>query len=201
MRTLARNLTAAGAVVAIALAVTGCRESEPEGSASAPEPTEAITLEAMTIGPAEPLDDPYCQIAVEALNEWSTLVAGLETELPTVVAAAVLAGDMSGINALGSELNSSIVLEKDFVADAILIVEDDPEVDAALAQMGVYLDSVSTPVALMLVAATDINALSTELGTFFARPDIQALVADESGYAATVAAYTEVRCDVDLGEF
>lgn len=185
-------------VVATALSATACSGEAPGDEA--PGPTPLITLEAITVEPGDPdvpSADPFCHVAMEALVEWSGLASRIDSEVLPAVATAVFSGDTGGLNALGSELNDSMVAERELMYDALEFV-DEPGPQNAIGGMINYLDSVVAPVAAMLVATNDVNQLSMDMGEFFSRPDIQEIVDGQTAVAGEFEAYTEVRCDVEI---
>jgi hypothetical protein len=205
MRTSHRTSALAGAVVATLLLAACSGESPSDDGDGSGEggPTPFITLEAITVEPMDPgapSDDPYCQVAMEALIEWSGLASRIDSEVLPSVATAVFSGDTTGLNALGGELSDSMVAERELMYDALEFV-DEPEPRDTIGGMIAYLDSVVGPVALMLVATNDVNQLSLDMGDFLSRADVQALVDGQTAVAADFEEYTEVRCGVDINTF
>lgn len=199
--TTSRGVMLLSAAVAAAFTLTACSGEAPGEDGTGPTPL--ITLEAITVepgDPAAPSDDPFCEIAMAALVEWSGLASRIDTEVLPAVATAVFSGDTGGLNTLGAELNDSMVAERELMYDALEFVEE-PEPRDAIGGMINYLDSVVAPVAGMLVATDDINQLSLDMGEFFSRPDIQAVVDSQTAVAGEFEAYTEVRCEVEINTF
>ena len=197
----------AATIVGILLAGCGGAASPPSptptalatgagGSASpAPAPSGAATATPTAAAEAEPNDDAYCELVIGAVTRYNDALATYVEDALAAVAAAGLAGDMSGVNALGTTVNDLGIDARDALYDAVELA-DDPAARDGLAGMIAYVDSYLSPVALVMVAAADFPSLNEDLVSLTqSRMD---LIEAQAGHAAAVEAYTEDRCGVEI---
>lgn len=197
----ARRAVIAGIAIAI---LAGC-------SAPAGEPTPTLLADGATDAPTvappasvspEPSmspadgDDPYCALVTRAIGDYNDALSLYVDEALGAIATAATTGAMTGINDLGITLNDTGIAARDDMEQAAGYVDDNAEARASILAMVAYIDEYLTPVALVMVAASDFESFNADL-TELTQSKL-ALIEAETEHAATVEAYSEARCGVEI---
>lgn len=208
---LSATIALAGLVGSLTVIMTGC-ERDGDGSAAdevvivtpsegatrgATGPSEGpvISLPAISPGALPDTDDEFCATVISAVTDYNAAISAYTDQILSASAAGGISNDMTGINALGVVVNDLAIDAKARMEAALALTDDKPATDGITGMIG-YIDSYLTPVALIMVAATDFNTFNTDIVTL--TQSQLTLINQQSGYADSVEGYTEERCGVDI---
>lgn len=166
-------------------------DSASAGATSEREEGPLISLPAIS----PDADDPFCAAVISAVTDYNAAISTYTGEILVASAAAGLSNDMSGINGLGVTLNDLTIDAKERMEEALALTEDKAATDGITGMIG-YIDAYLSPVALIMVAATDFDAFNTDI------VDLTQSQLDrinrQAGHAAAVTSHTEERCGVKI---
>jgi hypothetical protein len=196
-------------LAALAFGVTACeRDGDASDEVVIVTPSEAppladegplISLPAITPGPAGGElpggDDPFCAAVVSAVTDYNNAISTYTGEILNASAAAGLNNDMSGINALGVTVNDLTIDARTRMDEALALTDNKPAKDGITGMIG-YIDAYLSPVALIMVAATDFDEFNTDIVTL-TQSQLDR-INRQTGHADAVKRHTEERCGVKL---
>ena len=196
------------ALLALALGVTACeRDGDTSdevvivtpGESAAGDERTVISLPAITPGPAGGSlpggDDPFCAAVVSAVTDYNAAISTYTGEILNASAAAGLSNDMSGINALGVTVNDLAIDARDRMEEALTLTDNKAVKDGITGMIG-YIDAYLSPVALIMVAATDFDEFNTDI-VALTQAQLNR-INRQTGHADAVKLHTEERCGVKL---
>jgi hypothetical protein len=154
-----------------------------------------ITLPAVSPGPLPDTDDEFCAAVISAVTDYNAAISAYTGEILNASAAGALSNDMTGINGLGAVVNDLAIDARSRMEAALALTDDKPATDGLNGMIG-YIDAYLTPIALIMVAATDFDAFNTDIVTL--TQSQLTLINQQTGHAASVESHTEERCGVKI---
>ncbi len=191
-----RRVAVFGAVASLSLALGACSGGGPSGSSvpgtSATDAVRTSTPESSA--PNVAANGDFCSQAIDSVaasNRMTEATDALNVTLadPTSFAS----GDITPIRELSQAMMDSATVAAGFYAAGAAHASD-PDARAAFGGLSDFVDQYSVPLARAGLDATSMTEYATSVTTMLTDPGVQALLPQASGWAATVADYTQREC-------
>ena len=193
-----RQVVVFGAIAGLSLTLGACSgdsssESAATGS-SAADPATTSTPESSA--PNAAANGDFCSQAIDSIaasNHMTNATDGLNTTLsdPT----SFTSDDMTPIHELSQAIMDSATVSAGFYAAGAAHATD-PDAKAAFNGLSDFVDQYSVPLAQAGLNATSMTEYATSATMMLADPDVMDLLTQASGWAATVADYTQRECNI-----
>ncbi len=198
-----RQAVVFGAIAGLSLTLGACSAGSSSSSSTSGSSVAdpATTSMPESSAPNAAASGDFCSQAIDSIaasNNMTDATDGLNTTLsdPAIFAS----GDMAPIHELSQAIMDSATVSAGFYAAGAEHATD-PEAKAAFSGLSNFVDQYSLPVAQAGLDATSMAEYATSVTTMLADPDIQALLPQAAGWAATVANYTKQECNMtDSGD-